>query len=383
MPLAAVLVFISVLATLSTLAHYYVHRRLAVDPGWSDTTRKGIGWALVVLGALPIVGMVITRSAPREVASPVVWAGMIWMGALFFLLLALVALDLGKLVVRLFRGESLDSDRRRFLARFVAAVAATSTVTLGARALYEGLARVRVERVRVPLAKLSASKSGYKIVQLTDVHVGPTIGRDFTEHIVAEANALTPDMIVITGDLVDGTVDALRAHVAPLADLRARDGVFFVTGNHEYYSGADEWIAHLGTLGIRVLRNEHVSIGDADGFDLVGVDDFRARGPGHGRDLAKAVRGRDTSRAAVLLAHQPKQIFEAARSGIDLQLSGHTHGGQLKPFDFLVRLEQPFLAGLDKYAETFIYVSKGTGYWGPPMRLGIPAEITEIELVRA
>jgi len=197
---------------------------------------------------------------------------------------------------------------------------------------------------------------------------------------VRETNALAPDMVVITGDLVDGSVAHLSALVEPLRDLKARDGVFFVTGNHEYYSGADEWIAHLRTMGIRVLRNERVDVRGL--FDLAGVDDVSARMlPGHGMDIPGALAGRDPSRALVLLAHQPKAIKEAVKAGVDLQLSGHVHGGQMIPFNWLVHLDQPFLSGLHQMEETWIYVSQGTGYWGPPMRVGTQAEITHIMLV--
>jgi hypothetical protein len=231
--------------------------------------------------------------------------------------------------------------------------------------------------------RLAATASGTRIVQLTDVHVGPTIGKGFIEDVVKRANALEPDVIVITGDLVDGSVEELAEHVAPLGTLRARHGVYFVTGNHEYYSGADAWIAHLERLGIRVLRNEHVAIGGEGGFDLAGIDDLSAHGQGHGADLAKALLGRDAARACVLLAHQPRAIALANELGVDLQLSGHTHGGQMFPWNFAVRLQQPFVAGLHRLGRAQIYVSNGTGYWGPPMRLGAPAEITEIELVRS
>ena len=240
-----------------------------------------------------------------------------------------------------------------------------------------------IQSVRVALSRLPKKLEGFVVAQITDVHVGPTIGRGFIEEIVRKTNELSPDVVVITGDLVDGSVAELREHVAPLAGLKAPHGVFFVTGNHEYYSGADAWIAHLGTLGVRVLRNEHVQIGGADGFDLAGIDDASASGNGHGPDLRKALVGRDESRACVLLAHQPKGIALADVLGVDLQLSGHTHGGQMIPWNFLVRLQQPFVAGLHKLARAQIYVSCGTGYWGPPMRVGAPAEITEIELVPA
>jgi predicted MPP superfamily phosphohydrolase len=240
-----------------------------------------------------------------------------------------------------------------------------------------------VKKIRIALRRMQPKKVGYRIVQLSDIHVGPTIGRKFIEQIVAQTNALDPDVIVITGDLVDGSVAILRDAVAPLAALKAKDGVFFVTGNHEYYSGVDEWLAHLPSLGIRVLRNERVVLGEgSDAIELAGVDDWSARGfgHGHGADLGQALAGRDRGRVLILLAHQPKQIIEAAREDVDLQLSGHTHGGQMFPFGYLVGLQQPYVAGFHMHEGTALYVSRGTGYWGPPMRVGSPAEITQIEL---
>ena len=164
--------------------------------------------------------------------------------------------------------------------------------------------------------------------------------------------------------------------------LRARHGVFFVTGNHEYYSGAEEWVAFLPTLGIRVLRNERVRVerGGA-GFDLVGVDDlFGGMVPGHGMDLDRALAGRDPEVPAVLLAHQPTVVRQAAPRGVALQLSGHTHGGQIFPFNFLVSLVQPWMHGLHRVDYTTLYVHRGTGYWGPPIRVGAPGEVARIEL---
>ena len=173
---------------------------------------------------------------------------------------------------------------------------------------------------------------------------------------------------------------SLREMVAPIGKLEAKHGVFFVTGNHEYYSGVDPWIAELTRLGVRVLRNERVTIGDgADSFDLAGVDDHSSHGfaPGHGPDLERALAGRDPARALVLLAHQPRQVRRAAKYGVELQLSGHTHGGQIWPWHYLVKLQQGgLLAGRYERQGTQLYVSRGTGYWGPPMRLGAPAEVT-------
>jgi predicted MPP superfamily phosphohydrolase len=193
-------------------------------------------------------------------------------------------------------------------------------------------------------------------------------------------------VIAITGDLVDGDVEELREHVAPLAKLRAPLGVYFVTGNHEYYSGVDPWIEELGRLGIRVLRNERVELrrGD-DVIDLAGIDDYSSGrfGNGHGPDLKRALAGRDPSRELVLLAHQPRAIVEAAALGVGLQLSGHTHGGQIFPFTLATALVYPYLHGLYPVREgngSQIFVSRGTGYWGPPMRLGSPPEIAHVVL---
>jgi predicted MPP superfamily phosphohydrolase len=211
------------------------------------------------------------------------------------------------------------------------------------------------------------------------VHVGPTIGKAFIDSIVKRVNELDADVVVITGDLVDGSVEDLSANVAPLATMKSKHGIYFVTGNHEYYSGAKEWTTHLESIGIKVLHNDRVRIGGEDGFDLVGIPD-----PTSGdTNLKSALEGRDANRACVLLAHQPKAIHEAAELGVDLQLSGHTHGGQMFPWNYMVRLQQPFVAGLHKLKETAIYVSSGTGYWGPPMRVGTSAEITEVSLNRA
>jgi len=263
-----------------------------------------------------------------------------------------------------------------------------SALGLGASAVlgrgaYQALRYPAIEEVEVELPRLPESLDGFTIVQLSDVHIGNTIRRPFVESMVERANALSPDVIAITGDLVDGKVKALRDDAAPLADLAAACGVYFVTGNHEYYSGADSWIGALRSLGVTVLRNERVEVGTGNAsFDLAGVDDHSARfWRGHGADVASAVQGRDRDRELVLLAHQPRQVFTAAEHGVGLQLSGHTHGGQIWPWHWAVKVQQRgLLAGRYQIGGTQLYVSRGTGYWGPPLRLGAPAEITRVVL---
>ena len=378
-------IFLSVVVLILGGSHYYVWARLVRDtelPAPWSTVATGV---LAALGAAMIGGLLLTRLGPRSVASPVLWVTYSWMGFAFFVLFLFGAVDLVRWLLSLASAAGIeqarmDPDRRQFVARVLGATITFAAFALGSSGLVAALRPAAVKRVRVALGRLPRGLDGYTIAQLSDIHVGPTIGREFMVDMVARTNALGPDMICITGDLVDGSVAELGELVRPLAELRAKDGVFFVTGNHEYYSGADEWIAFLKTLGVRVLRNERVPIGGVDGFDLAGVDDWTAKDFGHGADLRRALEGRDPERAVILLAHQPKAIDEAELLGVDLQLSGHTHGGQLFPFNYLVKLQQPYIAGLHTQGKTQIYVSRGTGYWGPPMRVMAPAEITRIEL---
>jgi predicted MPP superfamily phosphohydrolase len=242
-----------------------------------------------------------------------------------------------------------------------------------------------VVNVKVPLAGLPKELEGFTIAQISDIHVGQTIKRSFVAAIVDRVNRLRADMIAITGDVADGSVPDLAHHTEPLARLASRHGTYFVTGNHEYYSGADAWIRELERLGAKVLMNEHVVL-DHDGAALTvaGVTDWSAHhfDPSHKSDPQAAARGAPPHAPKVLLAHQPRSAPFAEAAGYQLQLSGHTHGGQFWPWNFLVRLQQPFIAGLHRLGRMWVYTSRGTGYWGPPMRFGIPSEITLIRLVR-
>jgi hypothetical protein len=275
----------------------------------------------------------------------------------------------------------VDPERRVFLARAAAgaaAAAASGAVALGVRCAFED---AELTELRVPIGGLPRRLSGLTVVQLTDLHVGPTLDVRFVERLVERVNALRPDVVALTGDLVDGSVEHLGQAMAPLRRLRARLGVFAVTGNHEYYSGVEEWVRELRANGIRVLRNEAAPVDG--GLDLLGVDDWSAarQGLGQGWDLDAALRRRDPARPAILLAHQPRGVERAVAKGIGLQISGHTHGGQIWPFGALVALTQPVLVGLHRLGGGHIFVSRGAGFWGPPMRVPSPPEIARIELV--
>lgn len=368
--------------------HLYLWHRMLRAPRVSARVQRMGTIVIVTMGIAMPLAMFIVQIVPRSVSAILSFVVYSWMGFAALLVACLFTTEIPRLLVvlgtRLRTGKPIDEARRTFLSRLIAGVAALITLGLSGAGVAEALGAVALKKVRVSLRKLPKDLSGLRIVQLTDVHIGPLIGREWLEGIVARVNALEPDLVVITGDLVDGSVATLRDHVAPIGDLKSKLGVYFVTGNHEYYSGAASWIAHLGTLGVRVLRNEHVTIGEgAASFDLAGVDDHTGGQfeRDHGADVPKALAGRDPSRECILLAHQPKEIIEAARLGVGLQISGHTHGGQVFPATLLVRLQQPFTAGLDRLGDTQIYVSRGTGYWGPPMRVAAPAEITLLELV--
>lgn len=269
------------------------------------------------------------------------------------------------------------SSRRLFVARAVAVGAtavAAGTVGYGTYTVLRG---PRVKRITVPLAKLPRGAHGFRIAVVSDIHLGPILGRDHTRRVVEAVNRTNADLVAVVGDLVDGSVADLGPAAEPLRGLTARHGSYFVTGNHEYYSGAAEWVDHVRELGLHPLENERTEL---PGFDLAGVNDVAGESEGQGPDFGKALGDRDRSRASVLLAHQPVVIHDAVKAGVDLQLSGHTHGGQLWPGTYVAELANPTAAGLDRYGDTQLYVTRGAGAWGPPVRVGAPPDVTVVEL---
>jgi predicted MPP superfamily phosphohydrolase len=369
---------ISFLAIL-VLVHLYIGIRLLSG---MDANLLGIliGTILLALSAVLVrIGLVAPSLRRSRWSGALTWAGLLSMGFFSSLLVLTFLRDVLLLVLTLAGAGGPAPVRDSAIGVPLLALAVTFIGFINARRL------ARVVRVDVPIAGLPQELAGYAIAQISDIHVGPTIKRAYLNAIVNKVNSLKPDAIAVTGDLVDGSVQRLALHTAPLARLAAPDGVFFVTGNHEYYSGAEQWIAEVRRLGLRVLLNEHVirRRGQA-ALMIAGVTDFTAQhfNPAHKSDPQQAAAGApDDVAVKVLLAHQPRSAPAAADAGFDLQLSGHTHGGQFFPWNLFVPLQQPFVAGLNRVRSLWVYTSRGTGYWGPPKRFGAPSEITLVRLV--
>jgi len=385
--IAAIIPLLVAFSTVLVGAHWYLLRRLVFDAGVPEPWRGIAAGAVVVLGASIVGEPIAQRTLRPSLARFVAWPAALWMGFAFILLLLCAGSDLA---LRLADSPALaataDATAAREASGARALAVAVAALALGGAGMVSALRPPRLRRVRFEIESWPRALDGYRIAQLSDLHFGPILGRAFASHLALRVAELGPDLVAVTGDLADGDAERLADEVAPLAGLRARDGVYFVTGNHDHYSGASAWAARAAALGMRVLRNERVSIGKGDAsFDLVGVDDHRAglMGGGGGEDLPRALDGRDERRPAILLAHDPSTFRRARRAGIDLQLSGHTHGGQIWPFAFAVRLLIPWVAGAHRDGRAQLYVSRGTGFWGPPMRLFAPAEITEISIHRA
>ena len=366
----------------SLLGALHVYIGMRILPSMPEGVVRLSGILLIVLSfGLMSLSLVARSLWPRPFADRMAVPGYFMAGFFSSLLVLTVLRDAVLVPVVLLASHSHLRAYESVSASMVLGVGIFATLVglVGARR------RARVVNVDVPLHNLAPALHGFSIVQISDIHVGTTIRKKYVEKIVEAVNALKPDLIAVTGDVVDGSVRDLRVHTAPLAGLRAPHGAFFVTGNHEYYSGASAWTAEFARLGLRVLLNEHIVI-EHQGASLViaGVTDFSSDrfNPSQRSDPHIALAGAPADAGVrILLAHQPRSAPAAASAGFDLQLSGHTHGGQFWPWNLFVRFQQPFTAGLHRLNRLWIYVSRGTGYWGIPNRFGAPSEITRLRLV--
>ena len=386
------------LFALSALIHGWVAFRLLPSLAGCPAGQVVLAGILGASALLTPLGLTARRFARPPLADRLSGAGLLCMGLISSLIVLTLLRDAVLVVLWganfLAPGFAALAPWRTASAQAVALLAVMATL-LG---LFNARRTAAVVRVDVPIAGLPVAWHGFTVAQISDIHVGPTIRQRYVRRIVDRVNTLGADMVAITGDLVDGGVSELAAHIAPLADLRSRHGTFFVTGNHEYYSGVHAWVEELRRLGLTVLLNEHVVLAAANDNDnafasaralagtplvLAGVTDFNAAyfDPAHRSDPARALAGAPPEAVRLLLAHQPRSAAAAADAGFDLQLSGHTHGGQFYPWNLFVRLQQPFTAGLHRWGRLWVYTSRGTGYWGPPNRFGSPSEITMLRLV--
>ena len=390
------IVFFIVVMFVMTLLYGYVGARIIAPFDIS-----GIGliayWSLIALLAIaPIAGMALRfRGMENQAIDVSLWTGYFGLGVFSLAFVAFIVRDLGwvtgLLSFKLFRTFSasdsipqlFDPDRRQFLLMSMNLGIVGVTGLLGGIGLFQARRKASIVRQDITLKNLPRSLHGLRIVQVSDLHVGPTIKADYAQTVVDQVNALNPDLIFFTGDMVDGSVDRLSNDVEPLRKLKAKYGTFFVTGNHEYYSGVEQWIEKVADLGMIHLKNEHriLNIAGAS-IAIAGVTDLMAHTvlKSHLTDPKQAMQGLPIDMPTIMLAHQPGTAELTDGLAIDLMVCGHTHGGQYMPFNLAVAKAHKYAAGYYQHGDMQVYVNRGTGYWGPPLRLGIPSEITLFEL---
>ncbi len=393
-------IFLLIALAVLILMHGYSGLRLIPTLGLSPSQKLIIWGFLAAMMFMPPLPLFLrARGYENTLTDILATIGFTSMGFFALLFMIVVARDLGWLVLEIGSKalawfQSLQADavapiafdpgRRQFIIRMMNLGLLSATGLATGWGFYSSQRRPTVFEVDIPIANLPADLHGFRIVQISDLHVGPTLKAGWVRQVVEQVNSLQPDLVAFTGDLGDGSVEYLRRDVAPLANLRAPHGVYFCTGNHEYYSGLDDWMAEIKRLGMTMLNNEHIVLEQGAGrIMLAGVTDLTAHqvSPEHATDPDAAAANAPDCDVRLLLAHQPGSIHAAARLGFHLMLCGHTHGGQFHPFSLAVRAVHPYTAGLHNHDGTWIYVNRGTGYWGPPMRIGIPPEVTVVRLV--
>lgn len=390
------MLFALIAITAFFLVFIYTGLRLIVPAGLSKSMSFLSWFTLFLLSFfLPIVNFFfrIIDCPEKEILSWVAYTGLGFFSLIFTLLVIRDGIYFHRYIFKKIKkchtqidktNNSSLIDRKQFLFNSISTGIMGVSGLLTGYGIYQAHRDPIIEKISIKLSNLPSNFEGFRIIQISDIHAGGTINQKFVQNIVKIVNNIRPDLIAITGDLVDGSVSNLRKHVSSLSEMKAKSGTFFVTGNHEYYSGVTSWVREIKRMGINVLLNEHEIIESGNQkILLAGVTDYNGKRFIKSQESSpkRAIEGSPPCDVKILLAHQPRSIYKAAEVGFDLQLSGHTHGGQYYPYKFFVYLQQPFINGLHKYKNTQIYINRGTGYWGPPLRIGIPSEITEITLV--
>ena len=393
------MIFFSVATIIVLSIHYYLWLRLIRDTDLSTLYRHIGTYSLIALSLSFPIALSVDKVAPLRYSFPLLWLSYFWIGMMFLLFFLLFSIDIIKALFYIFSKlaaansnilkpdiidlEINNPERRQFISNLIASGTSLSVFIASGIGVTNYYSTAIVKKFNVVLNGLPEIFKGFNIVQISDLHLGQMMTKQKLQQIVGQVNNLKPDLIAITGDLADGSVEKLLQEANPLKDLKAKKGVYFVTGNHEYYSGVEEWTDAIKKMGIKVLNNKNIKIKKEDDyFYLAGVTDHEGErfGPKHAADFEKTFSGLKKDKKKILLAHQPIAVQKASQYDTDLVLAGHTHGGQVWPFNYFVYLQQPYLKGFYDYQGTKLYVNQGTGCWGPPIRLGSKNEITQIIL---
>ncbi len=383
------IIFFSTVTIIVLSIHYYLWLRLIRDTGLSGLYKDIGTYSLLAFTLSFPIALLADRILPLKYSFPLLWLSYFWLGVMMLLFFLLFSIDMIKIVIYIFQkltmaGEEIaNPERREFVSGLIASAASTIVLISSGIGVKNYYSNAVVKKFNVSLKGLPEALRGFKIVQISDLHLGQMMTKKILEQIVDQVNSLKPDLIAITGDLADGSTAKLLNEANPLKNLKAEKGIYFVTGNHEYYSGVENWTLAIDKMGIKVLNNENIKIRrEDDYFYLAGVTDHEGKnfGQEHASDFKKALSGLENGKKKILLAHQPIAVQKASEYGTDLVLAGHTHGGQIWPFNYFVYLQQPYLKGFYDYNGTKLYVNQGTGCWGPPVRLGSKNEITQIIL---
>jgi predicted MPP superfamily phosphohydrolase len=356
---------------LSSLFAYSGYKAIQLNP---DSPYLMLLLAIIVF-ILMIAPTLLSRSKPNMQETMTFsifnWIGSSLIGFVGTFIMISIPVDIVHIVFALFSKTFLSTQSFQYL--FFAAL------LMSLLGFLEVLRGPKIVKVDIPVISLPEDLQKFKIAQISDLHIGPTIQTRYVQKVINRTNALDPDVVIITGDLVDAHLETIKKHLLPLKNLKAKYGIYYVTGNHEYYWGIHSLLPELEKLGINILSNSNkvLSINNSK-ILLAGIPDPMAGSlsSAHKPDVQKAIENSVMTDVKILLSHRPDPYQIAESAGFDIQFSGHTHAGQFFPFSLLIPIAHKYYRGLNQYKKLWIYVNPGTGYWGPANRFGIASEIT-------